>query len=63
MDMVLSNSAFPGSPAVLFQEPFRVAKGVKCLAIDLKFLVREHGSPRKPRYVLRQARFPIKVAT
>jgi hypothetical protein len=26
MDMILSHSAFPGSPAVLSQEPFRVAK-------------------------------------
>ena len=32
-------------------------------APKLQRLVREHGSPLKPRNVLRQARFPIKVST
>jgi hypothetical protein len=40
-----------------------VTNEVKCLAIDLQFLVREQGSPLKPRSVSSQARFPIKVAT
>jgi hypothetical protein len=42
-----------------------VADEVKCLAIYLKFLVREHGSPFKLQTapsVFRQARFPITVA-